>query len=100
MAAINAIATSVVITRSPKYSPNECRRFASVACTARSCRLVNMRTGVVMASPSENCPTMKELPSFASAITMPHWQAAYTTFPLSAQAKLERHDIPPSRGAT
>jgi hypothetical protein len=47
-----------------------------------------------MASPRENCPTTKEFPSFARATIMPHWQAAYTTFPVSAQAKFERKDKP------
>jgi hypothetical protein len=37
---------------------------------------------------------MKEFPSFAKATMMPHWQAAYTTFPVRAQAKFERRDRP------
>src|SRR3984957_20415225 len=52
-----------------------------------------------MASPSENCPIMNELPNFASATIMPHWQIAYTTFPARDQAKLERSERPDTAGA-
>src|SRR5262245_55552374 len=47
-----------------------------------------------MARPRENWPIMYELPNVASATIAPHWQAAYTTFPVRTQAKFERRDRP------
>src|SRR4051794_40587165 len=52
-----------------------------------------------MANPRENCPIMNELPSFASATIAPHWQAAYTTFPVRIHAKLDRRDKPGVAGS-
>ena len=49
--------------------------------------------------PRENCPIMKELPNFASATIAPHWQAAYTTFPVRTQAKFERRESPGVSGS-
>src|SRR5262249_9513042 len=71
---------------------------ASVACTALKWRLENINTGVAIASPRENCPTMRVLPSFARATIMPHWQIAYTTFPVRAQAKFDSRDRPCEAG--
>src|SRR5215469_7971331 len=52
-----------------------------------------------MASPSENCPTIKVLPSFARATIAPHWQMAYTTFPARIQAKFKRNERPGITGS-
>jgi hypothetical protein len=52
--------------------------------------LENIRIGVAIAIPRENCPTIVALPAFASATTITHWQRANTTFPVTAQAKFVR----------
>src|SRR5215510_7075086 len=89
-----ASAARLLAARRCRYCRKEYCRAASVACTALKCRLLNIRTGVAMATPSENCPTIVELPTFASITTIASWHAAYTTLPDSTHAKFERRDNP------
>ena len=51
-----------------------------------------MITGVAMADPRANRPTMSGVPSLVRTARMPHRQAAYTALPRNVHEKLRRRD--------